>query len=156
MTKVTFEKDDYATAMEIESMAAPTLVYLVQYGFKQSLSDCIAGREKAVRAECVKKGGMSESDIMAAIGADLTAQLDKRVAAFKEGNPPSISSRIDPITALAREMVTKSLRKKGKRVTREKYDSLVTDFVANKGKELAAELAAREKRAKAFDVEIAD
>jgi len=150
MTKVTFEKDELSFALDSAKMPEASRVYLIQYGYKQSMADCIAGREKAVRAERTKAGD-NEAAILKAIAADLKAQLEKRQKALEEGNPPSISARIDPVTALAREVVTKNLRKKGKRVTRERYDELVTECVKKNGAALKAELVAREKR---FDVEI--
>lgn len=138
---VTFEKDATVYELNVESLPAASVAYLLQYGFNQSLQDCIAGRAKAVRAERVAAGDDADA-IELAIMADIEGKLGKRVDAIKNGTMGLPTTR-DPVATLGKEIVENHLRAQGKKVSKEKLAELVATYVEKSRPQLVAELARR-------------
>lgn len=99
-------------------LAESSVPYLLQYGFAQSMQDCIAGAAKAVAtdlAEQAKKAGKpmpTDAEITTATEAQIHGLLGKRWDSLISGD---ITTRApqqrDPILALAREEVWNALRR---------------------------------------------
>jgi len=151
--KVTYTRDGTTFAVDVEKLPPKSLEYLLQYGFAQSLQDSIAGRAKAVRAECVEKGGMTEAEIVAAVEADIAGQLGKRQDAIAAGTVGTPSPR-DPVATLAREQVKAALAKAGKKVDADKLAELVAGHVEKNRTALVAELNRRKEELPEVDLDI--
>lgn len=99
-------------------IAEASVGYLLQYGFAQSMQDCIAGAAKAVAedlAEEAKKKGLAEpsnDEIKTATEANVAGLLGKRWDALISGDMGNRApQQRDPILALAREEVWNALRR---------------------------------------------
>lgn len=150
--QVKFEKEGVEFNVDTATLPQVSIDYLLQYGFAQSMQDCIAGRAKAVRAETLEKNkNASEDDIDLAILSDIEGRLGKRFDAIKAGSV-GVSAPRDPVATLAREQVRAAL--KGRKVDAEKLDSLVQAHVAKNRDALVAELARRKAAQVEVDLDI--
>lgn len=153
---VSFEKAGKVFAVDVEKLPAESVAYLLQYGWNQSLQDCIAGRAKAVKDEyeekCKKDGEEVDSDELAeAIKSDILGNLSKRFDAILAGNVGVRAGRPrDELRAIAQEMVKRALVKAGKKATKEKFTELVDNLLTEKRDIVQAEL----DRRKAAEVEV--
>lgn len=138
-------------SLDTTSLPQASQDYLLQYGFNQSLQDCIAGVAKAVRAERVEAGDDEEA-IEAAIEAAIEGKLSKRVDSLVAGTMGLPTTR-DPLATLAKEIVTQHLAAKGAKVSKEKLAELVATYLAKSRPQLEAELE-RRKSAVEVDIEI--
>lgn len=150
--KVTFEKEGTVYSVDTDTLPQASLDYLWQYGFAQSLQDCIAGRAKAVRAER-EKAGDSADDIELAVMSDIEGKLAKRVDAIVAGTMGLPTTR-DPVATLAKEIVERHVREMGKKVSKEKLAELVATYVEKSRPSLVAELERRKSAAPDIDLDI--
>jgi hypothetical protein len=87
---LTYERNGRIYESDPNTLPAASLAYLLQYGWAQSLQDCIAGRAKKVREEMDAQNvagthSWSDDEIAEAVEVDLDAMLAKRSAAIIQG-----------------------------------------------------------------------
>lgn len=161
MTKVTYERNGQTFGLEVESLPAPAIAYLLQYGFAQSLQDSIAGLAKKKTEELeatddFKAGRMSADGVRDEVDLAILTQLEKRQAAILAGTigirEPGVAK--DPLSSLAREQVRAALAKKGLKVEKEKLAELVSAHVEKNRDALKAELTRRAESAVEIDIDI--
>ena len=140
--KAIYNKAGKEYSVETDSLPGVSQEYLMQYGFDQSLQDCIAGVAKATRTARAKAGDTAEQ-IMAAIELAIEVKLQKRIAAIVAGTMGLPTVR-DPVRTLAVEYVTRGLKKKGVTVTKARFAELVAEKVEKQRAALVAELARRD------------
>lgn len=153
-------------------LAESSVPYLLQYGFAQSMQDCIAGAAKAVAtdlAEQAKKAGKpmpTDAEITTATEAQIHGLLGKRWDSLISGDIVTRApQQRDPILALAREEVwnalrrpenvdkAKAIRALEKEARNAKITELATQHKAKHNDRLAAEVE-RRKTASVDTVEI--
>jgi len=150
---VKFEKEGLTPfTLDTDKLPAASVEYLLQYGFAQSMQDCIAGRAKAVATEREKEGD-TKAEIAEAIAIDIESRLAKRRDAIESGTMTQPSTR-DPVAALAKEDVLKALREKGKKASPEKLAELVANHVEKNRAALVAEVERRKVALPVAEVEI--
>lgn len=161
MSQVTFTKDETSFALEVESLPATAIAYLLQYGFSQSMQDCIAGLAKAKKAELeetddFKSGKLTPDGVADEVTLAIMAQLEKRMTAIREGTigirAPGVAK--DPLSSLAREQVRAALAKKGVKVEKDKLAELVAAHVEKNRAKLEAELARRAEEAVEVEIDL--
>lgn len=150
--KATFEKEGTIYAVDTDKLPQASIEYLLQYGFAQSLQDCIAGRAKAVKAEREKAGDDADA-IELAVLSDIDGKLNKRVDAIVAGTMGMPTAR-DPIATLAKEIVERHVKAMNKKVTKEKLAELVATYVEKSRPALLAELNRRRTAATDIDLDI--
>jgi hypothetical protein len=157
---VTFEKFGQEFSVEVESLPKESIAYLLQYGWNQSLQDCIAGRAKAVAAEYlegVKKGKPEQTpaEVKQMIVDDLLGTLGKRFDAIKAG---TVGVRVgqprDELRAIAKEMVAAAVKAKKATVTKEKFAELVQNLLDTKREAVQAEADRRKAAQGTVEVEL--
>lgn len=153
-----FEKEGNKFQVDVEQLPAASVAYLIQYGFAQSMQDCIAGLAKAKRADLeatddFKAGKLTPENIADEISLAILTQLEKRHKAIVEGTIGiRASAPRDELSSLAREQVRAALAKKGVKVEKEKLAELVAAHIEKNRDKLVAELERR--KASQFDVEL--
>ena len=150
--KAIYNKSGVEYSVETDSLPQISRDYLMQYGWDQSLQDCIAGVAKATRIARAKAGDTAEQ-VMAAIESAVAAKLAKRIDAIKAGTMGLPTVR-DPVRTLAVEYVTRALKKKGVQVTKARFAELVAEKVEKQRAALVAELARRDALELDVDVDI--
>lgn len=145
MTKLTYTRDGVEYACDVESLPAPALAYLLQYGWAQSLQDCIAGRAKVVRDEMA---GQGEAAIAAAVQADIAGTLAKRADAIKTGTVAKREGKSTghskPFLGVAREMLAAVAKARGLTMPKAKaYAELLERFIAARRGAIQAEVERR-------------
>lgn len=112
----------------IDGLNAKAVEYLLQYGWAQSLQDCIAGREKKVREEILAKNpDASKEEIETAQAADLIGALGKRMDAILAGTV-STRTKLPKFEAFAKRKFLAAAKKAGKKVP-ENFDELLSQFI---------------------------
>ena len=149
---VAFEKDGTAYTVDTATLPQASVDYLLQYGFAQSLQDCIAVRAKAVRAERAEAGD-DEDAITLAVMADLEGKLNKRVDAIVAGTMGLPVSR-DPVLTLAKEIVERHIRETGKKASKDKIAELAATYAAKSRPALVAELERRKAIGGDIDLDV--
>lgn len=158
--KLVFEKFGTTFQLEVESLPKESIAYLLQYGFNQSLQDCIAGRAKAVATEYlegVKKGKPEQSpaEVKQMIVDDLLGTLGKRFDAIESG---TVGVRVgqprDELRAIAKEMVAAAVKAKKATVTKEKMAELVQNLLDTKRDAVQAEADRRKAAQGTVEVEL--
>lgn len=158
--KVTFEKFGQEFSVEVESLPKESLEYLIQYGWNQSLQDCIAGRAKAVAEEYAKSLAKSgdqhdQSELIELTKSDLLGTIGKRFDAIKAG---TVGVRVgqprDELRAIAKEMVAAAVKAKKATVTKEKMAELVQNLLDTKRDAVQAEADRRKAAQGTVEVEI--
>lgn len=149
---VTFEKEGTVYAVDTATLPQASIDYLLQYGFAQSMQDCIAGRAKAVRAERAEAGD-DEDTIVLAIMADIEGKLGKRMDAIKAGTMGLPTTR-DPVLTLAKEIVARHVAEKGKKVSKEKLAELAAVYAEKSRPALLAELERRKAVPSDIDLDV--
>jgi hypothetical protein len=117
MTKLSYK----AFSIDTEAVAPAGIEYLLQYGFAQSMQDCIAGRAKAVREELAEKMKqpdaiqLTDAEIEAAVEADLKGALGKRMDAILAGTVAvrQAAEAKDPASGIVRELLVAWAKSKG-------------------------------------------
>jgi len=98
---------------DVDKLPAESIAYLLNYGYQQSMQDCIAGAAKAVSVE-LHEGGKkpSEAELAQATRDTVLGLLGKRHDAIVAGEVGirQIGQR-DPVLSLAREEIWTALRK---------------------------------------------
>lgn len=123
--------------------------YLLQYGWDQSLQDCIAGRAKKVRDEYAAKGVIDQDEIDLAVAADLEAALTKRAKAIVDGTVRERGSVGPRSETLFRQVAKEFLAKAAKAVKKKlptdkaKYKALFETFVEKNRAVIQAEVDRR-------------
>lgn len=140
--KAVFNKGEKAWSIETDSLPVASKNYLMQYGFDQSMQDCIAGLAKAVTI-ARQKAGDSAAAVVIAVEKAINEKLQKRMDSIVAGTM-NVPQPRDPIRTLAAEYVNKALVKKATKVTRERFAELVTAHVEKHRAWLVKELARRE------------
>lgn len=167
MTKVSYSRDGVEYALEVETLPATAIAYLLQYGFAQSLQDSIAGRAKAVRDELTTKpeGAAgdwqppSEAAIAEAIKSDLAGTLAKRMDAISRGEVASRGQAEpkDPAAGIVRELLVAYAKSKGKKLPKadsDEYKAMAAKMREAKAEWIAAELARRAAVADEIDIDL--
>jgi hypothetical protein len=149
--KVVFNKSGREYATETDSLPEASRNYLMQYGWDQSLQDCIAGLAKATTL-ARQKAGDSAAAVVIAVEKAIAEKLQKRMDSIKAGTMGLPVAR-DPIRTLAAEYVAKALKKKGAQVTKDRFTQLVEEKMVSSRDFLTAELARRDA-AEGFDVDV--
>lgn len=158
--QVKYERNGQAFTLDTASLPQASLDYLLQYGFAQSLQDCIAGLAKAKRAELeetddFKAGRLSPEAVQDEVDLAVLAKLEERHKAIAEG---TVGARVgqprDEVTSLAREQVKAALAKKGVKVDKDKLAELVAAHVEKSRDKLVAEIARRKAEAVEVEVEL--
>lgn len=153
------------------------IAYLLQYGFSQSLQDCVAGRAKKVRDEYTKayetalaaseRDGTEEPDpidedeVEAAVEADLQGAMGKRLDAIRDG---SVAIRVhsgneakDPTSGIVRELLVAWAKSKGGKLPKadsEEYRALAGKMRELKADYIATELERRRSAVAELDIEL--
>lgn len=136
MTTLSYSRDNTEFSVEVETLPATSIAYLLQYGWAQSLQDAIAGRAKAVlqevedgiRAQLIEDAKPNDpnpatidarvAEIMqekaaetrAQVIADLLGTLGKRADAIKSGTVGTRTARIgSPFDAMCKKVATEML-----------------------------------------------
>lgn len=156
MTTLTYTRNGQEYSTEVESLPATAIQYLLQYGWAQSLQDCIAGREKKVREE-FKTSELADDEIESAVKSDIHGTMLKRMDAIIAG---TVATRTgggerDTLMTVARDMIRKAWAAKYGKIGKDdkaKFDELVANLLATKRSVVQAEF---DRRAEAVpDVEI--
>jgi len=103
---------------DVDKLPAESIAYLLNYGYQQSMQDCIAGAAKAVAvelADTAKKANKplpSDAELAQATRDTVLGLLGKRHDAIVAGEVGirQIGQR-DPVLSLAREEIWTALRK---------------------------------------------
>lgn len=156
MTTLSYERNGKTYSAEVESLPAPAIAYLLQYGFAQSLQDSIAGRAKAVMEEMLPPVADRKPDfvapakeaIAAAILQDLDGQLNKRLDAIVAGTVATRGPGVarDPTSGIVRELLVAYAKAKGKKLPKadsDEYKAMADKMRQVKADYIAAELARR-------------
>ncbi len=173
MTQVTYKNFTLDTA----TVSAEGLAYLLQYGFSQSLQDCVAGRAKKVREEyeaaynkalaAAEANGteepepVDEDEVEAAVEADLQGAMAKRLDAIVSG---SVAIRVhsgneakDPTSGIVRELLVAWAKSKGKKLPKadsDDYKALAAKMRELKADHIAAELERRKSAVDGLEIEL--
>lgn len=117
--ELNFEKNgDQYSVPKTEDLPAVSVAYLLNYGFQQSMQDCIAGVAKAVAVEFAEKAKKDGTQVDPSALADATkqaiaGQLGKRLDNILKGEVGIRTSvQRDPLMAIAREQVWIAIRAK--------------------------------------------
>lgn len=157
---VKYVRNGETFSVDTESLPPKSIEYLLQYGFSQSLQDCIAGREKKVKDELAEKApDAADDEIASAVASDISGTLQKRLDAIVAG---TVGVRVageakDPLLAVARDMIRKAIAKAGKKLDMKNeahkaaFDKLVSDLLAEKRAVVEAE---KKRRDEAADIEL--
>lgn len=151
MTKLTYTREGQEFSCDVESLPPAALAYLLQYGWAQSLQDCIAGRAKLVRDE----GGDEE-----AVRQDLLGTLAKRADAIRAGevgvrSPVAsiLPGRSAGFISVAKEWLRAYAKAKGLKLPKadsDDYRALLAKYAQAVGEKIEAEAA---RRAATLDVD---
>lgn len=159
MTTLQYSRNGKTYTAEVENLPAKSIEYLLQYGFAQSLQDCIAGREKKVREEInarVVEGveQLEPDEITSQVHSDIEGMLGKRLDAIVAGTvgTRSIGESRDTLTTVARDMARKALAKKNMKADKDRFAAIVQDLLNDPDKR--AKVQAEFDRRKALDVEV--
>lgn len=131
--------------LDPNTLPGEAIAYLLQYGFAQSLQDCVAGRAKKVRDE----GGSEENVVSDEIGT-----MQKRLDAIIAGSVNSgTRGPRDPfgsmVAKVAKEFLAAYARSKGKKLPKAGTDEmkeLLAKFTTAKKAEIEAEAKLRLER----------
>jgi hypothetical protein len=111
-----YERNGKVYSTEVEALPPKSIEYLLQYGWSQSLQDCIAGNAKAVRVDLTERATaagkkVSEAEIEAAIAQDLDGALMKRSASIVAGTMDERAGvQRDPLETMKRQMAVAMVR----------------------------------------------
>lgn len=165
-----YERNGRVYECDPNKLPAESVAYLLQYGWAQSLQDCIAGRAKKVReeyaaqnAEAAAKGDQEadSSEIEEAVESDLDGQLSKRmdsIIAGTMGQRESVSR--DPFGSMclriAAEMLTKALKASKTKVERnsDKWKELLAQVNEKYADQITTEAKRRLDSAATIEIEI--
>jgi hypothetical protein len=136
---------DFKVAVETILANQKATAYLLQYGFRQSLQDAVAGMKKALSAE-----GKSDSEITAAM-VDATQKRFDAIMAGTIGNRVGVS-RVTGIEKLMRDVAIETLRvaAAAKKVALPKgadLTALADKYIAKHGDAVRAEAEKRQATA---------
>lgn len=147
-------------------VAPASIPYLLQYGWAQSLQDCIAGRAKKVREEMEAQNAAgthdhSELDIMDAIEADLDGQLSKRMDSIVNGTMGQRETTVrDPFESMCQKVAAEMLAKhlKTNKVTlkrdSDKWKELLGQVRAKYASNIEAEAKRRLETTQTISIEL--
>ena len=154
-TKLSYVRDGIEYACEVEALPPASIAYLLQYGFAQSLQDCIAGRAKAVREE-----GGDET----AIAQDLAGTLGKRLDAILQGTvgvrqsaESILPGRSAMFVRVAKEFLTAIAKAQGKKLPKadsDEYRAMLRKVAEAKASEIEAEAARRTQATSGVEIEL--
>jgi hypothetical protein len=161
MTKLSYK----AFSIDTEAVAPAGIEYLLQYGFAQSMQDCIAGRAKAVREELAEKMKqpdaiqLTDAEIETAVEADLNGALGKRMDAILAGTVAvrQAAEAKDPASGIVRELLVAWAKSKGGKLPKadsDEYKALAAKMRAAKADHIAAELARRAEAVADIDIDL--
>ena len=167
MTKLTYTREGQEFSCDVESLPPAALAYLLQYGWAQSLQDCIAGRAKAVREEFAENAAkglgvpLDEATIAAAVSADILGTLAKRADAIRAGevgvrSPVAsiLPGRSAGFISVAKEWLRAYAKAKGLKLPKadsDDYRALLAKYAQAMGEKIEAEAA---RRAATLDVDL--
>jgi hypothetical protein len=165
---VEYTRDGQTYQLDTTTLGAEALAYLINYGFRQSMQDSIAGRAKAVREEMetfTRADGttFTQEQINKAVADDIAGTLGKRLDAIKSG---AITQRAageprDPFAAMCRRIAVEILRAtakaKGKKLPKadsDEYEALVGKVLAAKAEDIETEAKRRMAAAESVDIDL--
>lgn len=166
MTTLSYERNGKTYTAEVETLPAPAIAYLLQYGFAQSLQDSIAGRAKAVEQELRNPDPkpanwvlLPDDQIANAVASDIEGTLNKRLDAIIAGSVATRGPGVarDPSSGIVRELLVAWAKEKGKKLPKadsDDYKALATKMREIKADFIKAELARREELALEIDIDL--
>ena len=150
-----YERNGLVYEYEPNDLPPAAIAYLLQYGWAQSLQDCIAGREKRVREELLEENpDMAPDEVAAAVKEDIHGTMMKRMDAITAGTIGNREPREqkDSLESIARDMVRKAYKAKGVKATKEMIAQKAAELLEKKRDAVQAEKDRRD--AAGVDVEI--
>lgn len=93
MTIVTYTRNGTDYSVDTAALPPVAVEYLLQYGWRQSLQDSIAGLEKATKEDFIarkdaaaEKGEAFDEDLEATVATAIDARLQQRAKAIADGS----------------------------------------------------------------------